>query len=613
MRTLLLGFDAFDPRFFERLAGEGKLSNLNRYAEAGRYAHLQISNPAQSEVSWTSIATGLNPGQHGIFDFVHRDPSTYTPTLSLLPTRRNWFRQLEFAPPFQAATIWDEAVRQGFPATTLWWPATFPARPGSPVRSLPGLGTPDIRGRLGVGVLFATENDARPGQKTPLTTLQQVGGGRFRANLRGPIRKTRDAEVESEVPLELEMTGEKTARLLVGTTSVELREGRWSPILTIPFKVARFFSIPVLTRVILAQTKPFLKLYFLPLQLHPLRSPWVYGAPRRFLKTIWKSCGPFLTLGWPQDTTGLEENCIKDEHFLDLCNDIFADRRRVLLHLLSDFEEGAIGAVFDSLDRIQHMFWRDRPDFVEQWYIKLDSLLGEVEQKLEAGKRQKARILVLSDHGFTDFNYKVHLNRWLIDKGYTTAEGSQRSGSIKQVDWTRSRAYGVGLNSLYLNQRGRERDGVVSAAEKEVVLAELSRQLQEWKGPDGKPVVSRQWTQSEAFQGPFAAYGPDLVVGFSPGYRASAETGLGQWSSESIEPNRGHWGADHCVAPDCVPGVLFSSLSLNELEKPSYRDIPLLAIGRLPRQSDKPARPKGQNVEEDEEVLNERLRSLGYL
>ena len=80
MRTLILGLDAFDPTVFERLSEQGKLPNLTKYVEAGGYARFAVTNPPQTEVSWTSMATGLNPGGHGIFDFVHRDPATYNPS-----------------------------------------------------------------------------------------------------------------------------------------------------------------------------------------------------------------------------------------------------------------------------------------------------------------------------------------------------------------------------------------------------------------------------------------------------------------------------------------------------------------------------------------------------
>jgi len=112
MHTLILGFDSLDPVTFERLASQGKMPNLTKYAEAGKYARFEISDPPQTEVSWTSIATGLNPGGHGIFDFVHRDPETYTPFVSLLPTRRN-IAGVQFVPPYKANTIFEEKTFWG--------------------------------------------------------------------------------------------------------------------------------------------------------------------------------------------------------------------------------------------------------------------------------------------------------------------------------------------------------------------------------------------------------------------------------------------------------------------------------------------------------------------
>src|SRR5512141_1441822 len=104
MRTLILGLDAFDPAFFETLIEQGKLPNLRHWVEQKRYSRCQISNPAQSEVSWTSIATGLNPGEHGMFDFVHRDPQTYALNVSLLPTGKG-LGGIQFVRPYNARTI----------------------------------------------------------------------------------------------------------------------------------------------------------------------------------------------------------------------------------------------------------------------------------------------------------------------------------------------------------------------------------------------------------------------------------------------------------------------------------------------------------------------------
>lgn len=612
MQTLILGLDAFDPTLFERLSEQGKLPNLTKYVETGGYARFEVANPPQSEVSWTSIATGLNPGGHGIFDFVHRDPATYVPHVSLLPTRRG-LAGTQFVPPFSARTIFDQVVRKGFPATVLWWPATFPAQPGSPVRTLPGLGTPDIRGRLGVGTLFSTDVDLTYGErKTPVVSLDRCGKDRYTGLMDGPRRKTHTGVRESKLQFELDVTDDETAHLKIDKYSIELSEGVWSPILEISFKLGPFVSVRALTRVILSQVRPDVRLYSLPLQLHPLHSMWRYATPRAFVKQTWKASGPFLTLGWPQDTTALEDQAITDDQFLDLCVLIFTAREKILMYHLDRFHEGVLASVFDSLDRVQHMFWRHRLDIVEAWYVRLDTLLGRVTERLAALGREQTRIVIVSDHGFADFNYKVHLNRWLIEGGYLMTQGNGRSGSLIDADWSHSQAYAIGLNSIYLNLVDREAQGCVPARQKELVVNKLQDELLAWQGPDGHPVVRQVWRQDDAFVGPYTAYGPDIVVGYSPGYRASAQTGLGEWEGTAAEPNHDHWGADHCIDPQAVPGVLFSNQDLHNFPRPSYGDIPALTIGMMPEQGGS-APPPPSYGDEDEEVVEERLRSLGYL
>jgi predicted AlkP superfamily phosphohydrolase/phosphomutase len=132
MKTLILGFDSFDPAVFEEMAGKNKLPNFEKFIQQGGYSRLEVCSPPQTEVSWTSIATGADPGGHGIFDFVHRDPATYTPYVSILPMRKNALGE-QFVPPYTAKTFFEAAADLGYPATALWWPAMFPARPDVPV------------------------------------------------------------------------------------------------------------------------------------------------------------------------------------------------------------------------------------------------------------------------------------------------------------------------------------------------------------------------------------------------------------------------------------------------------------------------------------------------
>ncbi len=272
MHTLIIGLDAFDPVFFETLASQGKLPNLSPYIERKGYAHFQVSNPPQSEVSWTSIATGLDPSEHGMFDFVHRDPQTYALHVSLLPTGKA-LGGVQFVRPFNARTIFDVAAERGYPATSLWWPATFPARTDSPVRTLPGLGTPDIQGRLGVGMLFSSESGLPEKQgKTPVRPLESNGPNRYRAALEGPQRQTPQGPQSALLEMELLVNDDKHAELRIGKQVLKLELDRWSPIIEISFKMGFLVNAHAITRLILTQTRPAVRLYALPLQIHPLHA-----------------------------------------------------------------------------------------------------------------------------------------------------------------------------------------------------------------------------------------------------------------------------------------------------------------------------------------------------
>lgn len=613
MQTILLGLDAFDPGIFERLYAQGRMPNLGKYVAKGGYAHFTVSNPPQSEVSWTSIATGADPGAHGIFDFVLRDPATYSLIPSLLPTKTDFFGT-QFIPAHTTRTIFEQATLQGYPATALWWPATFPARLELPVRTIPGLGTPDIQGRLGVGVVFSPDADlANAKFKTPVEGLQTRGEARYHGLLKGPSQKTRQGPKETTLQFQLDLIDEDLARLTFDKTSLQLKTGQWSPIFEVTFKAGLLASIRAITRAMFNRVKGEPRLYLLPLQIHPLHSPYRYATPPGFVKETWNGYGPFLTLGWPQDTTGLEEGWISDEQFIALCQSIDETRERIFFHHLDHFQEGVLGIVFDTLDRIQHMFLHNRPDIIESWYLHLDDLVGKVEASLNTKDGGKTRLLILSDHGFTRFDFKVHLNRWLVDNKYLVLKDENQEPTMSNADWSRSQAYAIGLNSLYLNIKEREGQGCVLPSEIESLRDKLGQGLTTWKGPDGNAVIQHVYLREEAFSGSLLAHAPDLVVGYAPGYRASPETGLGKWEASSLVPNTDHWHSDHCIDPQAVPGVLFANNGLAGFPQPSFRDIPPLAIDKTLEHGDSPSQGPPRIDPEDQKTIEERLKGLGYL
>jgi predicted AlkP superfamily phosphohydrolase/phosphomutase len=612
MHTLIIGLDAFDPFIVERMFEAGELPHLGKFIRNSGYARFAVTNPPQSEISWTSIATGLNPGGHGMFDFVHRDPASYALNVSLLPTKKSVLGT-SFTFPHNAPTIFDQATQEGFPATVLWWPATFPAHLESPVQNIPGLGTPDIHGRLGVGAAYLLDPAVKDEKlKTSVDVMKRISNGKYSGFLKGPTQQKGKQFHELTLEFQLDVIDDKSARLSIGKQSLTLIRGKWSPIFAIDFKVGFLANLHAISRVVMNQVSPEPSLYFLPLQIHPLHSPWPYATPPGFVRQTWNSCGSFLSLGWPQDTTGLEEKWITDDQFLQLCDSIFSTRRNIFLYHLKTFTEGLFGNVFDSLDRVQHMFLRDRPEVIESWYQKFDEVVGLAGQLADSKGWKDLRIIIVSDHGFGRFDHKVHLNRWLLERGYIVLKAGETSQNLRSADWNQTRAYAVGLNSLYLNLQGRESQGCVPPERRESLSEEIRAELLALKGPDGRQVIQKVSLQKEAFDGLLTEYGPDLVVGYAPGYRASSQTGLGNWENTIIESNSDHWGADHCIAPDAVPGVLFCNQGLANFPHPSYRDFPALTIGQNVEKSGV-IKPPPTSGNEDQRIVEERLKSLGYL
>jgi predicted AlkP superfamily phosphohydrolase/phosphomutase len=605
MKTLILGFDSFDPNVFDELAGRNQLPNLEKLSQGGGYSKLEVCSPPQTEVSWTSIATGLDPGGHGIFDFVHRDPATYIPYVSILPMRKSAVGE-QFIPPYTTTTFFEAAADMGYPATALWWPAMFPARPQVPVMTLPGLGAPDIRGQLGVGTFFSSDEETK--EKTTVVKLVSLGKNRYGADLSGPQTQSREGLRTLSLPIQIDVVDPTHARITIDTQQIDLHLGEWSEIIELRFKAGMLFNIYAITRLIAVSLQDVIRIYALPLQIHPLHSTWHYSSSNSFSKKLWKEVGPYLTLGWPQDTTGLGDGCISDDQFLDLCQKIFERRIQILSYLMKDFQEGVLASIFDDLDRVQHMFFHDRMDVVQDWYQRLDRFVGDINSQVE-GWTGKYRYLILSDHGFSDFRKKVHLNRWLLDQGYLFMKNG--GNDLSGVDWSKTTAYAVGLNSIYLNIMSREGQGIVSAANVENLLGEIKSKLLDWKDESQTPVIQKIRFKHETFNGPYTRFGPDLVVGYAPGYRASAETGLGKVPAISLEQNTDHWGADHCMDSDVVPGVIFANRDLRDFGTLSFRDIPFLAIGKHldPSNIKPPSQASGQGQKD----LEERLKGLGYL
>jgi len=267
---------------------------------------------------------------------------------------------------------------------------------------------------------------------------------------------------------------------------------------------------------------------------------------------------------------------------------VLAEHRRIFHAEFPRFEHGVFFFYFSSLDLNSHMFWRlmDRkhPEYdatlagqngtaIAEFYQQMDQVLGEVLPRLD----DHTTLLVLSDHGFAPYYRSFNLNTWLLDNGYIKLKKDAKLDSgepLAGVDWTQTRAYGLGLNGLYLNLQGSESNGIVEpGTAADSLMAEIRAKLLAVQDPKTKqPAITRVDLASEAYQGPYARSGPDMLVGYNRGYRAGWQTILGAFPAEELEDNTNPWSGDHCMDYTLVPGILLSNRKI-AAQAPALTDI----------------------------------------
>lgn len=605
-RTIVVGFDGFDPVLAERWMNEGRLPNFSALRAAGHYQPLATSNPPQSPVAWSSFATGEGPGQHGIFDFLRRAPDSYsidfsiaeqTPPSHVLPLF-GWRIPLdegELRNRRKGTPFWLDAERAGQRATVLRVPVTYPPDPISHMIS--GMGVPDLLGTQGTYTLLATRriSGAENGGRIVLAPVDEDGV--VRARLEGPPNPLEPAAEPLGVPFQLEAS-EGGAVLAVDGSRHELKLGEWSPWIRVRFSMGLFGSIPGMFRAHLGEGFPRPLLYISPLQADPTESALPISAPVEYSAQLAERIGTFHTLGMPEETWALDQGHLDESAWLEMVKTTLAEGEAMLYDALDRHDSELVIEVFVQPDRVSHMFWRgldsDHPGYPESselarsaipWiYAESDRVLGEVLKRLGPDDR----LIVLSDHGFSSYRRSVHLNRWLVDNGYLVLKPDVDAALplYAAVDWSKTRAYALGLNGIFLNRKGREPEGIVDAEAADPLKQALMRELTAMRDPaDQAAVVRTVYDAATLYQGNNLGDAPDLVVGYEPGYRASWQTSLGSTPPDLIEDNLQKWSGDHCIDPSAVPGVLFTSFD------PAQPVTGINDLARLIRESPASAEP----------------------
>ncbi|MGE5279296.1 MAG: alkaline phosphatase family protein [Deltaproteobacteria bacterium] len=573
-RIVVIGFDGLSPEIIEPMIEENKLPNFARLKDTGSYAPLATTNPSQSPVAWSGFATGRNPGKHGVFDFIVRDPKTYSLRLSLTRIEKGEPKRV-----IRGKCFWQYLSEKKVPVVVLGCPVTFPPDRING-RMLSGMGVPDILGTEGT-FAFYTSQSAEKDRNAGGNVFRVERSPIMRMHLPGPRILSGQEAKNALLPFQATLADDgKSIEIECQEQKFRIGTGAWSGWKELTFDLGRLRKTKGICRFYLEETDPDIKLYVSPVNFDPRRPLFPISHPESYSKELADAVGLYYTQGMPFPTWAVNEGRLSEAPFLTEACRILEEKRALLDFELDRFTEGVLFCYFESPDIIQHMFWSQRADAVspyartiEDWYGKTDESLGRILRRLNP----QDVLIVLSDHGFGAFRRAVHLNTWLRENGYLKLKNDDAPNGrelLADVDWRRTRAYAVGFGAIYLNETDRERNGIVAPGrEAQLLKEEIAGRLKKWRDEKcGFSVVSEVYRREDIFRGEYAGETPDLYVGFNKGYRASWQTALGAAPADPIEDNAKKWSGDHLFDPKLIPGVLFSNLKIAK-ETPSIYDI----------------------------------------
>ncbi len=610
-KVIVIGIDGMDPRLCRSMMTTGELPNLASISASGGFSDLGTSVPPQSPVAWANFINGAGPGSHGIYDFIHRKAEhqcePFFSAAETLPGQGgiSWgdynlqfdFWPFNHQPPKtvlrrQGIPFWDYLDEQKITSVFYDLPSNYPPSPSQYGyhKCVSGMGTPDMLGTYGTYQFFSED--------TSDGGMEEGGGKRskleFRddqaeAHLIGPTDSLRKTPKPIRVSLKISRDIQSNSAMIeIQGRKVVLRAGQWSRWQRVDFPISTPTPLPTqhasgIFRIYLQQVAPIFRCYISPINVDPSNPAVPLSEPSRFIQDISKDLGLFYTTGFQEDHKARSNGIFDDQEFLRQANDVLDERMALLEYALHNYEDGLLFFYFSSSDMQSHMFWWNSEEngphptrkaneadhhfqYVKQLYKRLDAVIGDIRQRFS-----EATIVVMSDHGFANFGRQFNLNSWLRDFGYLNPR--ECSNILVDADWSRTRAYGMGINGLYLNLKGRERDGIVEPGEEqEKLLRQLTARLKAVRDVDGKQVIRNVYRSSEIYTGEATALAPDLIVGYARGYRASWETCLGELTDDVLLDNTSAWSADHCADALEVPGVLFCNRKFQN-SQPSLVDL----------------------------------------
>jgi predicted AlkP superfamily phosphohydrolase/phosphomutase len=451
------------------------------------------------------------------------------------------------------------------------------------------MGTPDMLGTYGTYQHYAENGPSEPvdeggGVRSRIT----FDGETAKAWITGPsndfLAEPRPVTVEFLVHRDRQANG---VVIELQGKKMLLQAGQWSRWTRIQFALSTPRFVPDkkvggICRFYLQEVAPNFRLYVTPINIDPSAPAVRLSEPESFVQDVSDELGLFYTAGFQEDHKARSNGVFVDDEFARQAETVLEERLAMFDYALDDYDDGLLFFYFSSSDLQSHMFWwtadeqhpvrsateaRKWHQHIRLLYRRLDEVIGDLADRYGS----QATLIVMSDHGFANFGRQFNLNSWLRYYGYL---GPLDCTSLfENIDWSRTAAYGLGINGLYLNLKGRERDGIIEPGdEQEALLDELTSGLEAVRDFDGQPVIRKVYRADKVYSGNATALAPDLIVGYRRGYRASWATCLGDLTDDILLDNDSAWSADHCADALEVPGVLFSNRPLRGTN-PSLVDL----------------------------------------
>lgn len=501
------------------------------------------------------------------------------------------------------------------PADLYRVPINFPVEPSKGV-SFSGMMTPALDSAYGEYTVYTTNPPAEKAGLSSKFRTVRVSGGAVRTQLDGPTNVLREGNPVASVPLTAYLDKEAKAAIIeVGSERLVMEPGQFSTFVQVSFDLlpAGAMSLDGIVCFYLRSVSPDFELYASPVNFDPMNPVEPVSLPEDAAADMAKEIGLFFTQGMAEDVNALKSKALSDAEFMNQANLVHRERIRILDYALDRYtakEEGGLLFFYvSSVDLVMHMMWRHQDpehpfydpaianqdsspwsgrdgtawkDVVDDLYLRMDPILGKVLDRVG----DKTTVMVMSDHGFAPYRRKFSLNTWLLENGYLVLkegetkelpEGDSKRTAVvleQAVDWSKTRAYGMGFNGLYLNLAGRESQGIVKPGiEANKLLQELKDQLELIMDRGQQVVLSADLASVVFAGGERLEDAPDIVVGYNSGYGNSDESTQGRIPHEVLTDNLGGtFNGSHLMHPSVVSGTLLVNRRVT-VDDPRLEDL----------------------------------------